>query len=129
MICDLEAKHIACHNFRVDSRYRLILLRTVPVICPHDALGNRFSFKLGEDGNVMGFLYLNKDKNIKVNYQGERPYSITMTAADRQALASIYELAQLLSSMTEIKKNMEEANLKIEFVKKKMEERKDNAQE
>ncbi len=51
-------------------------------------------FKLGEDGNVMGFLYLNKDKNIKVNYQGERPYSITMTAADRQALASIYELAQ-----------------------------------
>ena len=33
-------------------------------------------FKLGEDGNVMGFLYLNKDKNIKVNYQGERPYSI-----------------------------------------------------
>lgn len=86
-------------------------------------------FKLEEDGNVMGFLYLNKDKNIKVNYQGERPYSITMTAADRQALASIYELAQLLSSMTEIKKNMEEANLKIEFVKKKMEERKDNAQE
>ena len=57
-------------------------------------------FKLGEDGNVMGFLYLNKDKNIKVNYQGERPYSITMTAADRQALASVYELAQLLSSMT-----------------------------
>ena len=86
-------------------------------------------FKLGEDGNVMGFLYLNKDKNIKVNYQGERPYSITMTAADRQALASVYELAQLLSSMTEKKKNMEEANLKIEFVKKKMEERKDNAQE
>ena len=86
-------------------------------------------FKLGEDGNDMGFLYLNKDKNIKVNYQGERPYSITMTAADRQALASVYELAQLLSSMTEIKKNMEEANLKIEFVKKKMEERKDNAQE
>ena len=86
-------------------------------------------FKLGEDGNVMGFLYLNKDKNIKVNYQGERPYSITMTPADRQALASVYELAQLLSSMTEIKKNMEEANLKIEFVKKKMEERKDNAQE
>ena len=65
-------------------------------------------------------LLLNKDKNIKVNYQGERPYSITMTAADRQALASVYELAQLLSSMTEIKKNMEEANLKIEFVKKKM---------
>lgn len=80
-------------------------------------------YKMGEDGNVMGFLYLNKDKNIKVNYQGERPYSVNMTATDRQALSDIYELAQLLSSMTEIKKNMEEANLKMEFVKKKISER------
>lgn len=83
-------------------------------------------YKMGEDGNVMGFLYLNKDKNIKVGYQGEHPYSTTMTANDRQALASVYELAQLLSSMTEIKKNMEEANLKIGFVKKKMAEREEN---
>lgn len=81
-------------------------------------------FKMGQDGNVMSFLYLNKDKNIKVNYLGERPYSTTMSVSDRQALASVYELAQLLSSITEIKKNMEEANLKIDFVKKKMEERK-----
>lgn len=80
-------------------------------------------YKIGEDGNVIGFLYLNKDKNIKVNYQGERPYSTTMSPADRQAVASIYELAQLLSSITEIKKEMEEANLKIEFVKRKMQER------
>ena len=80
-------------------------------------------YKIGEDGNVIGFLYLNKDKNIKVNYQGERPYSTTMSPADRQAVANIYELAQLLSSITEIKKEMEEANLKIEFVKRKMQER------
>lgn len=86
-------------------------------------------FKLGEDGNVIGFLYLNRDKNIKVNYLGERPYSTTLTATDRQALAAIYELAQLLSSITEIKKNMEEANLKMEFVKKKMEERKNRVSE
>ena len=80
-------------------------------------------FKMGEDGNVMGFLYLNKDKNIKVNYQGERSYSTTMSPADRQALAGIYELAQILSSITQIKKEMEEANLKVEFVKRKMQER------
>ena len=78
---------------------------------------------MGEDGNVMGFLYLNKDKNIKVQYRGEHPYSIAMSPTDRQALADVYELAQLLSSISEIKKNMEEANLKIGFVKRKMEER------
>ncbi len=81
---------------------------------------------MGEDGNVMGFLYLNKERNIKVNYQGERPYSTTMTASDRQALADVYELAQLLASMTEIRKNMEEARLKIGFVKKKMAEKEEN---
>lgn len=80
-------------------------------------------YKMGEDGNVMGFLYLNKDKNIKIQYQGERPYSTAMSPTDRQALADVYELAQLLSSISEIKKNMEEANLKIGFVKRKMEKR------
>lgn len=80
-------------------------------------------YKMGEDGNVMGFLYLNKDKNIKIQYQGECPYSTAMSPTDRQALADVHELAQLLSSISEIKKNMEEANLKIGFVKRKMEER------
>lgn len=86
-------------------------------------------YKLDEDGNVIGFIYLNKDKNIKVNYLGERSYTTTLTPNDRKAAAEVYELAQLLSSITEIKKNMEEANLKIEFVKKKMAEREEKAQE
>lgn len=44
-------------------------------------------------------------------------------------MASVYELAQLLSSITEIKKEMEEANLKIEFVKRKMQEREEKETE
>lgn len=86
-------------------------------------------YKLGEDGNVIAFLNLNKDKNIRINYLGERPYSTTMTPDDRKAVAAVYELAQLLSSITEIRKNMEEANLKIEFVKRKIQERKNKATE
>lgn len=86
-------------------------------------------YKIGEDGNVIAFLNLNKDKNIRVNYLGERPYTTTMTPNDRKAAAEVYELAQLLSSITEIKKNMEEANLKIEFVKRKMAERESNGKD
>lgn len=86
-------------------------------------------YKIGEDGNVIGFLYLNKDKNIRVSYLGERPYSITLTPNDRKAVAEVYELAQLLSSITEIKKNKEEANLKIEFVKRKMADKEKNVEE
>ena len=53
-------------------------------------------YKMGADGNVMGFLYLNRDKNIKVEYIGDRKYTTTMTSADRQALAGIYELLSLI---------------------------------
>ena len=80
-------------------------------------------YKVGEDGNVIAFLNLNKDKNIRVNYLGERSYATVMTPNDRKAVAAVYELAQLLSSITEIKREMEEANLKIEFVKRKIQER------
>ena len=80
-------------------------------------------YKLGEDGNVIAFLNLNKDKNIRVNYLGERSYATVMTPNDRKAVAAVYELAQLLSSITEIKREMEEANLRIEFVKRKIQER------
>lgn len=76
-------------------------------------------FKMGNDGNVMGFLYLNRDKEIRVDYLGERPYSFRMSAADRQAVAAVYELSQLLSSMSQIRKKQEEARLKKEFVTRK----------
>lgn len=79
-------------------------------------------YKLGEDGNVIAFISLNQGKNLKVDYLGERPYSNVMTATDRQAAASVYELAQLLSSITEIKKEMDEASQRIAFVKRKIEE-------
>lgn len=85
-------------------------------------------FKLGQDGNVMGFIYLNSDKNIKVEYLGERKYNTTMTANDRKALVELYELAQVLSSIETIQGEINEANLKIGFVKRKMEENKAEAE-
>ncbi len=81
-------------------------------------------FTMGADGNVMSFLYLNRDKNIKVEYIGEQKYTFNMTPADRLALTKIYELSQLLSSMEQIKKETEEAKLKIGFVEKLIERKK-----
>ncbi len=78
-------------------------------------------YKLGEDGNVIEFLHLNKDKNIRVEYTGDRTYKTTMSPTDRLAAANVYELAQILSAMEQIKKEQEEANLKIGFINKKKE--------
>lgn len=90
-----------------------------------DNLGEKIEkadYPLGKDGNVIGFLYLNKDKNIRVEYIGERKYNTTMSANDRKAVAEIYELAQILSSIERIKGEIKEANLKIEFVTRKIKE-------
>ncbi|MEG1564302.1 MAG: hypothetical protein RR365_11345 [Bacteroides sp.] len=79
-------------------------------------------YAVGADGNVMGFLYLNLDKRIKVDYLGEGKYSFVLPAADKLALERIYELSQLLAGREQIKKETDEAKLKAGFVKRKAKE-------
>lgn len=80
-------------------------------------------YKPGQDGNLLEFVALHSDQPLKLTYQGEHPYSTTLTPSDRQAAVAIRELAQLLASITEIRHNIDETRLKIEFVQKKMAER------
>ena len=77
-------------------------------------------YRQGEDGSVMDFIYLNKDQTLRVEYKGERSYAFALSAADRKALVETYELSKTLSSIEQIKKEIEEAKLKIEFVTRKM---------
>jgi hypothetical protein len=72
------------------------------------------------DGGVMAFIYANRDKNLRVTLQGDRDYTFAMPAADRDALVSVYELWQTLSSIEQIRKEQEEANLKITFIHQRM---------
>lgn len=81
-------------------------------------------YKLGSDGGVIGFITLNKDNTLKVEYLGDKKYVTTMSPSDRKAIAEVYALAQILSSIENIQKEMKEANLKIQFVTRKMEEEK-----
>ena len=68
------------------------------------------------------FMYAdNKDKNIRVEFIGDRRYTTTMSPTDRQAVAGVYELSKILSAMQQIKKEQEDANLKIGFINKKKE--------
>lgn len=76
-----------------------------------------------EEGGIIDFLSVNKDKNIKVEYLGDRIYKTTMPPADRQAAAAIYELSQILSDIQYLKSEKDAANLKIDFIQKKKEQR------
>ena len=79
-------------------------------------------YKMGEDGGVIGFVASNKDKNIQLSFLGDRTYKTTMQPNDRKAFAELTELARILSAMEQIRKEQKEANLKIQFVTRKMQE-------
>ena len=80
-------------------------------------------YKLGNDGGVIAFLVANRDKkNIRLEFIGDRNYKTVMHPNDVKAVAELSELARVLSAIEEIKKGQKEANLKIKFVKRKMEE-------
>ena len=79
-------------------------------------------YKLGEDGGVIGFVVANQDKNIQLTFIGDKNYKTAMQKNDRKAIAELVNLALILSGMEEIRQQQKEANLKIQFVTRKMEE-------
>lgn len=80
-------------------------------------------YKLGSDGGVIAFITANQDKKrIRLEFIGDRNYKTTMQPNDIKAIAELSRLAQILSSIEAIKKEQNEANLKIRFVNRKIEE-------
>lgn len=79
-------------------------------------------YKLGDDGGVIAFIVTNKVNNLKLQFIGDKTYTTSMTNSDREAIYKLSELAETLSSIEQIKKDKDEANLKIRFVKRKIEE-------
>lgn len=79
-------------------------------------------YTMAEEGGVIGFVTANKDKNVQLTFVGDRNYKTFMHPNDRKAIASLTELASLLSSMEQVRKEQKEARLKIEFVERKMKE-------
>ena len=79
-------------------------------------------YKVGNDGGVVGFIVANQDKNIQLHFIGDKTYRTAMQKNDRKAIVELAELARILSGMEEIRKQQKEANLKIQFVTRKIEE-------
>ena len=79
-------------------------------------------YKVGEDGGVAVFIVANADKNIQLTFIGDKTWRTAMQKNDRKAFVELTELARILSGMEEIRKQQKEANLKIQFVTRKIEE-------
>ena len=81
-------------------------------------------YKVGNDGGVVGFIVAHQDKNIQLQFIGDKTYRTAMQKNDRKAIVELTELARILSSMEEIRKQQKEANLKLQFVTRQIEESK-----
>lgn len=75
----------------------------------------------GSDGDVIKFICLNSDKNLRVTYHGDRTYHTQMLPSDRRAAVAVSRLAGVLATMTEMRNKREEAGLKVAFIQAKME--------
>ncbi len=70
---------------------------------------------------MIDFIVMHREDPIRVEFLGERTYRMNLLPSDRRAIAEVYDLAQVLAAIEQIKKEQKEANLKMEFVKRKME--------
>lgn len=86
-------------------------------------------YQQGEDGDVISFVALHADQNLRVDYLGDHTYTTALTRADRQAAASVSMLSQVLSSITQIKAQTEEAHQKIRFIQENIKKRKTKEEE
>lgn len=76
-----------------------------------------------DDGGVAAFIVANRDKRLfRLEFIGDRNYRTTMRRDDVKAVAAVSDLARILSAMEEIRKQQNEANLKLKFVTRKVEE-------
>ena len=109
----------------------------------HCAAAPRLSFLLGEDKqyirrhseqnrggkaqkqgekceDAVKFIFANKEKRIKVEYTGGKPYILYIADADKKAIASTYELAVVLSDIEKLTKEKEKATKKLAYLEKKL---------
>ncbi len=79
-------------------------------------------YPMGQDGGLAAFIAQNPSQTIRLEFVGDRTHKLTMSAADKQAIAKVFQLAQVLSAIQEIKRQQAEANRKIQFINHRIEE-------
>ncbi len=80
-------------------------------------------YRLPNDGGVTAFVESNSEKkSLKLEFLGDRNYKTQMPASDIKAITEVADLARVLAGMEEIRKELQEANLKIKFITRKMQE-------
>ncbi len=83
-------------------------------------------YKATNDGGVLSLITTHADSNtpIRLAFIGEREYSMTLASSNIKALVELKRLSGVLGTLADIRKNRQEAQLKIRFIERKKQETK-----
>ena len=74
----------------------------------------------GEDvDNLIYFIFLNKEKRLRVEFRGDHNYTTTMSNEDQDAAIAIYELTHILNNISDIQQAQGAARQKIAYINEK----------
>lgn len=81
------------------------------------------TYKKEKENGVINFINHYHDQRIKVTYTGGKPYIIYLDDVSKKAILKTYELAMVLSDVTRLGQEKKVAEGKIEFLKKRIQEK------
>ena len=77
------------------------------------------TYKNGKDGDVIQFICDNYNEKLKVEYIGDKAYTIVLTPVEKNAVVKVNELATTLSDIERLKKEIQKSKDRIEYLTKK----------
>jgi len=78
------------------------------------------TYTQGKDNGVIQFIDNNKDAALKAEYSGEKSYTFTVSASDKNVLAKTFDFAVILSDIEKLKKEKEKSTLRVKYLEEKM---------
>lgn len=81
------------------------------------------TYKKEKGNGVINFINHYHDQRIKVTYTGGKPYVIYLDEVSKKAIAKSYELAMVLTDLTRLGQEKKVAEGKIEYLKKRIQEK------
>lgn len=77
----------------------------------------------GDNGiDAIKFIHANKDKRVRADYTGGKPYTAYIADGDKKAIAATYEFAAILSDINRMATEKEKAYKKLDYLKGKLNE-------
>ena len=74
----------------------------------------------GKDNGAIQFIYNNEDAALKAEYLGKEKYTFTISAADKNVLAKIFDFAIVLSDITKMKTEKEKSSRRLTYLEHKI---------